>query len=132
MAVAANELGWAAAEVGRQPWVVYPGLQRDAAGNLLLDSHGLIQYRTAEGLLTRDAVSESISSGQVIGSIAMFCVIYGLLLLVWLAVLNDKIYKGPQPLSPEARTTGQSLAVAVGKLVDHGASLSEAKDESLD
>jgi cytochrome d ubiquinol oxidase subunit I len=132
LAVAANELGWAAAEVGRQPWVVYPGLQRDAAGNLLLDSHGLLQYRIAEGLLTRDAVSESVTSGQVIGSIAMFSVIYGLLLLVWLAVLNDKIHKGPQPLSPAQRTTGQSLAATVGKLVDHGASLSEAKDESPD
>jgi hypothetical protein len=112
--------------------VVYPGLQRDAAGNLLLDSHGLIQYRTAEGLLTRNAVSESISSGQVLGSIAMFSVIYGLLLLVWLAVLNDKIHKGPQPLTPAERTTGQSLGLTVGKLLDHGASLSEAKDDSPD
>ena len=28
----ANQLGWAAAEVGRQPWIVHPNVVRDAAG----------------------------------------------------------------------------------------------------
>ena len=69
----ANELGWVAAEVGRQPWIVY---------NLL---------RTSE------AVSQNIVAPQVLGSILMFAVIYGLLFVLWIWLLNDKIQKGPEP-----------------------------------
>jgi cytochrome bd ubiquinol oxidase subunit I len=71
----ANELGWVAAEVGRQPWIVY---------NLL---------RTSE------AVSPNLSASNVAGSIAMFGVIYALLFAVWILLLNDKIQKGPEPVS---------------------------------
>ena len=69
----ANELGWVAAEVGRQPWIVY---------NLL---------RTSE------AVSQNIVAPQVLGSIIMFAVIYTLLFVLWIWLLNDKIQKGPEP-----------------------------------
>jgi cytochrome d ubiquinol oxidase subunit I len=69
----ANELGWIAAEVGRQPWIVY---------NLL---------RTSE------AVSQNITATQVLGSIIMFAVIYALLFVLWIWLLNDKIQKGPEP-----------------------------------
>jgi cytochrome d ubiquinol oxidase subunit I len=69
---AANQLGWIAAEVGRQPWVVY----------------GLLR--------TSDAVSRALVPGQVLTSIVMFSVIYGLLLAVWLFVLNSKIQHGPE------------------------------------
>lgn len=72
----ANHAGWIAAEVGRQPWVVY----------------GLM--RTSEGL------SESVSAGQVLGSIIMFSIIYSLLFCVWLYVTNHKIQAGPEP-TPE-------------------------------
>jgi cytochrome bd ubiquinol oxidase subunit I len=70
----ANELGWIAAEVGRQPWIVY---------NLL---------RTSE------AVSQNIVAHQVLGSIIMFAVIYALLFVLWIWLLNDKIQKGPEPI----------------------------------
>lgn len=71
-AVAANQLGWVAAEVGRMPWIVY-------------------------GLLRVDqAVSRSVTGGQVAGSIVMFGLIYVLLFAVWLYVSNDKIHKGPE------------------------------------
>lgn len=69
---AANQLGWVAAEVGRQPWIVY---------NLL---------RTGE------AVSQNLVSSQVLGSIAMFGVIYTLLFALWIYLLNEKIQKGPE------------------------------------
>ncbi len=69
----ANELGWVAAEVGRQPWIVY---------NLL---------RTSE------AVSQNIVAPQVLGSILMFAGIYALLFVLWIWLLNDKIQKGPEP-----------------------------------
>jgi len=69
----ANQLGWVAAEVGRQPWIVYN------------------QLRTGE------AVSQNLASSQVLGSIIMFAVIYTLLFVLWIFLLNDKIQKGPEP-----------------------------------
>jgi cytochrome d ubiquinol oxidase subunit I len=76
---------------------VHPNVIHDASGKVALDRDGFVQYRLEEGLLTRNAVSEAVSSGQVLGSIVMFGFVYALLFLVWLLVLNDKIQKGPQP-----------------------------------
>ncbi len=70
----ANELGWVAAEVGRQPWVVY---------NLLR---------------TKDAASESVSGGQVLASIIMFSLIYTLLCCLWIYLLRKQFRKGPDPI----------------------------------
>jgi cytochrome d ubiquinol oxidase subunit I len=68
----ANQAGWVAAEVGRQPWVVY----------------GLLR--------TRDAVSRSVTADQVLGSIIVFTILYLALFAIWLIVLNDKIQHGPE------------------------------------
>ncbi len=76
-AYVANQFGWAAAEVGRQPWIVY----------------GLLR--------TQDAFSPVLSAGQVLSSIIMFSVIYTLLFLVWIYIMSMKIKKGPE-LAPEA------------------------------
>jgi cytochrome d ubiquinol oxidase subunit I len=102
-AFAANELGWMAAEVGRQPWIVHPGIVHDRTGKVALDSEGFVQYRYEEGLLTRNGVSEAITGSQVLGSVAMFGFIYALLFWIWIHVLNDKIQKGPQPIQKGAR-----------------------------
>ena len=67
----ANQLGWFAAEVGRQPWVVY----------------GLL--RTSEGL------SASVKANAVLASLIMFTIIYLLLFAVFVYLLNDKIKHGP-------------------------------------
>ena len=75
----ANEIGWMAAEVGRQPWVVY---------NLMR---------------TRDAVSAAVPAGQILASIVLFSLIYALLFGVWLFLLKRQIDKGPQPLEGEVR-----------------------------
>jgi cytochrome d ubiquinol oxidase subunit I len=88
----ANQLGWIAAEVGRQPWVVY----------------GLLR--------TSDALSKSVSAGQVLGSIVMFSVIYAMLFAVWLFVLDRKIRQGPEEVAagPTATTmTGLLDAAAM-------------------
>ena len=86
---AANELGWIAAEVGRQPWIVYNQLR------------------------TSDAVSAKPGASQVIGSIVMFGVIYTLLFAFWIYLLNDKIQKGPEPVSmPKETTVNDVLDVA--------------------
>jgi len=67
----ANQLGWFAAEVGRQPWLVY----------------GLM--RTPEGL------SKVVEAHVVLSSLILFTFIYFLLFAVFIYLLNDKIQHGP-------------------------------------
>jgi cytochrome d ubiquinol oxidase subunit I len=69
----ANQFGWMAAEIGRQPWIV----------------QGLMK--------TKDAVSPLVSSGQIIFSLALFGGIYVGLFAVFIYLLNDKIAHGPDP-----------------------------------
>ncbi len=83
-AMTANQAGWITAEVGRQPWIVYPSVQNGVE---------MMGLRTADGL------SESVTAEQVLGSIVLFGVIYSLLFAVWVFVLNHKIQHGPE--SPE-------------------------------
>ena len=67
----ANQLGWFAAELGRQPWLVY----------------GIM--RTPEGL------SKVVQANVVLTSLIMFTFIYFLLFAVFVYLLNDKIQHGP-------------------------------------
>jgi cytochrome d ubiquinol oxidase subunit I len=111
-AALANQAGWVAAEVGRQPWIVQPPVRRDAAGEPLRDADRFVRYATVEvptadggtgetlaGLLTRDGVSEAVSPGQVAGSMAMFGGMYLLLAALWVFVLDRKIRHGPEEAS---------------------------------
>jgi cytochrome d ubiquinol oxidase subunit I len=84
LAFAANELGWVAAEVGRQPWIVYPTLE---------DGQLVGGLRTSEGL------SESVRASQVLASIIMFGLVYLLLFALWIFLLNKKIQEGPESLA---------------------------------
>jgi cytochrome d ubiquinol oxidase subunit I len=100
-AYAANQAGWVTAEVGRQPFVVYPPNAKD------LDMSG--------GLRTAEAVSTSsvVSGEQVLGSIVMFSFIYILLFAVWVFVLHSKIRHGPdEPEQPPAPSGGLLDAMA--------------------
>jgi cytochrome d ubiquinol oxidase subunit I len=126
----ANEVGWVAADVGRQPWVVHPRMVRDGAGNIAFDSAGFVMYRQDEGLLTRDAVSESITGGEVIASIVMFGVIYSLLFFIWVYVLNSKIQAGPKPVRIHAGTAPGDVLAAAARRTLHRGSMSEAKESS--
>jgi len=126
--VIANEVGWASAEVGRQPWIVVPGVVRDAGGNPALDSAGMVRFKLEEGLLTRDAVSESVKGGEVLASIILFGAIYALLFVVWIYVLNDKIQRGPQPVHAAAHTTAGGVLDVGAERTLHRESMSEAKD----
>jgi cytochrome d ubiquinol oxidase subunit I len=67
----ANQLGWIVAEVGRQPWIVYGVLK------------------------TSDAVSKSISTVQVVGSLVGFTLIYGVLGFIDVFLLMKFARKGP-------------------------------------
>jgi len=67
-----NELGWVAAEIGRQPWVVQDILR------------------------TRDAVSPTVPATHVLASILLFSAIYLLLFCVWVFLLKKKVASGPE------------------------------------
>lgn len=126
-AVAANQAGWVAAEVGRQPWVVHPPVQWDDDGSLVVDDTGRVAYHEALGLRTKNAVSPVITAEQTLGSIIMFGLIYGLLFIVWIVVLNHKIHAGPPPLPAEPGATGGHAYLATAaRRQDHRDSLTEA------
>jgi cytochrome d ubiquinol oxidase subunit I len=67
----ANQLGWFAAEVGRQPWIVWH------------------EMRTSAGL------SKILQAKVVWSSLVLFTFIYFLLFAVFIYLLNDKIQHGP-------------------------------------
>lgn len=106
--VVSNQFGWVAAEVGRQPWIVY----------------GLLR--------TSDALSEAVSAQQVAGSIAMFGCIYALLFFVWLYVMNDKIQAGPSPVDTTGRPGGLREAMTGPMDRSKDASLTDAHKHDHD
>lgn len=67
----ANQAGWFAAEMGRQPWVVY----------------GLLR--------TSDALSKAVKAEQVLLSLILFTLVYATLFVLFLYLLNKKIKHGP-------------------------------------
>jgi len=71
----ANQLGWISAEVGRQPWIVY----------------GLLK--------TKDALSKSVGSGEIVFSLILFTLIYVLLFILFIYLLDRKIKHGPDDVS---------------------------------
>jgi cytochrome d ubiquinol oxidase subunit I len=138
-AVAANQMGWVAAEVGRQPWIVHPPMVLNADGSPVRDADGFVLYETVDasladgtertmiaGLRTTDGVSEAVAADQVLTSIIMFGLIYALLLVLWLFVLNLKIKAGPEPPG-EAPSTERGLLDAAGALAASSGSLTGAK-----
>lgn len=68
----ANQVGWFAAEMGRQPWVVY----------------GLLR--------TSDALSKVVTANQILFSLILFTLVYLLLFTLFIYLLNKKIQHGPQ------------------------------------
>ncbi len=71
--ILASELGWMAAEVGRQPWIVQ-GLMR-----------------------TSDAISPVVPAGEIALTLALFAAVYALLFVVFLRVFLGTIARGPAP-----------------------------------
>jgi len=67
----AIQTGWAAAEVGRQPWIVYNELR------------------------TVDAISAVVPASQIVLSLGIFAVIYTFLFVAWVRVLLRIVKKGP-------------------------------------
>lgn len=93
--ILANEIGWIAAEVGRQPWTVYPQVTW-ANGDVVTGAGGVVHYDEAAALRTADSVSPNVRAEQVLASIIGFGIMYLGLLAVWLFVLDRKIKHGPE------------------------------------
>jgi len=72
LSILAINMGWTAAEVGRQPWIVQ-GLMR-----------------------TTDGVSPLVSSGQIWTTLGLFGLIYLVLFVAWLRIFVGIIKKGPE------------------------------------
>lgn len=67
----AIQLGWAAAEVGRQPWIVWGELR------------------------TVDAVSKAVPPGEVMLTLVLFTLFYTIVYIAWTRVVIGFIKKGP-------------------------------------
>jgi cytochrome d ubiquinol oxidase subunit I len=78
----AIQLGWATAEIGRQPWIVY-GLMR-----------------------TADGISPVVSSTDIAISIALLVTVYLLLAALWLWALVRLVRRGPDPAPEGVDVTG--------------------------
>ena len=83
--------GWVVSESGRQPWLVY--------GKLLVNSS-----------------ASSLSTGELIASLAAFWVVYLTLITVWIRQVAREVRRGPDPLpgqeGSEARPPSASDAPA--------------------
>ncbi len=77
----ANQAGWIAAEVGRQPWIVY---------NLL---------RTADGV----SLSPAVNGQSVLASLILFTILYALLFAMYIYLMDRKIKAGPEDPEELAR-----------------------------
>jgi cytochrome d ubiquinol oxidase subunit I len=69
----ACQFGWVAAEVGRQPWIVYHVMR------------------------TSDAISQTVSAGEILFSLILFGVIYLLLGSLYVFLFMREMNHGPEP-----------------------------------
>jgi len=67
----ANEFGWIAAEVGRQPWAVFRVLR------------------------TADAASKIVPAGQILFTLILFILVYTLIGIIGISIITKMIAKGP-------------------------------------
>jgi cytochrome d ubiquinol oxidase subunit I len=72
--IAGNSFGWIFTEMGRQPWVVF----------------GVMK--------TENAVSPGVSTGEVLTSLIVFTLLYGVLAVVEFGLLRRYVKAGPEPV----------------------------------
>lgn len=92
--------GWVTAEIGRQPWVVYPSTSGPEGVSLL----------------TSDAISQSVSPVEVLVTIVLFTLIYLFIFVAYVRIVAHFIKKGPddgEAVAPAADATATSGAAAV-------------------
>lgn len=75
----AIQAGWFTAEIGRQPWVVYPSATSPEGVNLL----------------TSNGVSQSVSAPELMITMVLFLVVYAFLMVAWARTMGRFIKEGP-------------------------------------
>jgi cytochrome d ubiquinol oxidase subunit I len=86
----AIQLGWMAAEAGRQPWIVY-GVMR-----------------------TADATSRVVAAPEIVFSLALFVLLYLLLGALWIWLLRREIVHGPEGIAlPEPERLASPIPATV-------------------
>ena len=94
-----------------------------ADGDLVTGPSGFVEYDENLSLRTADAVSPSVDSSQVLGSLIGFGFIYLCLLAVWLYVLDQKIRHGPGGDEPPPPYDDDGVMAAAASRADHSESL---------
>lgn len=79
-AVVAIQAGWFTAELGRQPWVVYPS----ASG-----PEGVV-------LTTADGVSKAVSAPELWITLGLFTVVYAIIFVAYIRLVTGFVKKGPE------------------------------------
>lgn len=77
-----TEIGWVAAEVGRQPWTVY------------------------NVLLTSDAASKVVPDWQIMLSLALLSIVYAFLFLIFFVRLRKIVMGGPRKIGEPSKEGG--------------------------
>ncbi|UGQ15180.1 cytochrome ubiquinol oxidase subunit I [Yinghuangia sp. ASG 101] len=95
--LAGNSFGWIFTEMGRQPWVVFGVLK------------------------TESAVSPSVSAGEVLTSLIVFTLLYGVLAVVEFGLLRRYVKAGPPPREPAKSTSADGPDTGAGSGADEDA-----------
>lgn len=109
----ANQSGWIAAEVGRQPWTVHPPIIWNGDGtDLVVGADGTYQYDETLGLRTANSVSAAVSTTEAAASLILFILLYVALTAVWIMVLDRKIRIGPEQIDDTVDHSGEGIIEA--------------------
>ena len=115
----AIQAGWITAEVGRQPYVVYPSTT---------GPDGVF-------MLTNDGISASVSAVEIIITLTLFAVVYLLLFVGWARVVIKFINDGPAPAPAGGgffrKGKGGNAANAAKDAEDAGCDTSPVADEVM-
>ena len=93
----AIQVGWITAEVGRQPWVVYPSTSGP----------------DGVSLLTNNAISQSVSAPELLLTLALFAAVYVFLFIGWARVISRFIERGPVGDAAPAADAADDATAAV-------------------
>lgn len=93
----AIQVGWITAEVGRQPWVVYPSTSGP----------------DGVSLLTNNAISQSVSAPELLLTLALFAAVYVFLFIGWARVISRFIERGPVSDAAPAADAADDATAAV-------------------
>ena len=96
--------------------------------DLVVGPGGLVAYDEREGLRTVDAVSPSLRTFQVLGSLIGFGGIYLVLGALWLFILDRKIKQGPEPPQEHEPPPGDDMLGAAGRRARHEGRMTDEGD----